>query len=188
MMKTLRIAIAVVATLLFSGLAFAPEARAQSTYCPAATFGTWNVTPTPGQWYLCLSSLQPALQMPPNSVLGTESNSGTPTNLAMPSSNGVNQALGWATGLGFTVVPIALKGTSASIGGSALTAGHCSSGTVTVTGVTTSMAIDTTPAAYPGDGVYWLAYVSGTNTITVKVCAAASVTPTATTYTLRILQ
>lgn len=34
-------------------------AHAQSNpYCPTATFGTYGVVPTPGQWMLCLNSFQ----------------------------------------------------------------------------------------------------------------------------------
>ncbi len=83
-----------------------------------------------------------------------------------------------------------LKGTSASIGGSALTAGNCASGTVPVTGSTTSMAVVVTPVTYPGDAYTWHGYVSATNTVTVKVCTnlAAGGTPTASAYIVRVIQ
>src|SRR5262249_41228506 len=66
--------------------------------------------------------------------------------------------------------PVNLTGTTGSIGGSALTAGNCASGTVGMTGATTSMAVETTPATYPGDQFFWKAYVSAAGTVTVKVC------------------
>lgn len=82
-----------------------------------------------------------------------------------------------------------LSGTTGSIGGSPLTAGSCSTGTVTVTGATTSMAIQVTPVTFPGAGFDWnRAYVSGTNTVTVQVCADLAGTPTASTYNVRVLQ
>jgi hypothetical protein len=86
-----------------------------------------------------------------------------------------------------TAASSALSGTSGSIGGSALTAGTCTSGTVTVTGATTSMAVVATPVTYPGDGAEWEGYVSAANTVTVKVCAIVAVTPTASAYNVRLL-
>jgi hypothetical protein len=80
----------------------------------------------------------------------------------------------------------ALKGATASIGGSALTAGQCSSGTVTITGVSTSMVPHAAPATYPGDGFIWETYVSAANTATVKVCAIVAGTPTASVYNVRV--
>lgn len=81
-----------------------------------------------------------------------------------------------------------LSGTSSSIGGSALLAGACSSGTATVTGATTSMVAQIDPNTYPGDGAIWEAYVSASNTVTVKVCAIVALTPTASTYNVRVFQ
>lgn len=82
-----------------------------------------------------------------------------------------------------------LKGTSASIGGGLLTAGTCASGTATVTGATTAMTT-TLPigATYPGDGFEIYSYVSAANTVTVKVCALVALTPTATTYSVAVIQ
>ncbi|CAG9256285.1 hypothetical protein [Paraburkholderia caribensis] len=80
-----------------------------------------------------------------------------------------------------------LSGTSSSIGGSALAAGACSSGTVSVAGSTTSMAVAAAPATYPGDGIFWHGYVSSAGTVTVKVCASVSATPTASAYNVRVI-
>jgi hypothetical protein len=91
----------------------------------------------------------------------------------------------------WTPLPLpTLTGTTASIGGSALTAGTCASGTVTVTGATTGMAVVVTPATYPGDACTWHGYVSAANTITVKVCTnlASGGTPTASVYNVRVIQ
>lgn len=81
-----------------------------------------------------------------------------------------------------------LSGTTGSIGGGALLAGACTSGTVAVTGSTTAMAVSASPVTYPGDGNYWLAYVSTAGTVTVKVCGAVAGTPTASTYNVRVSQ
>lgn len=89
---------------------------------------------------------------------------------------------------GTQIKPV-LTGTTGSIGGSSLAAGACSTGTATVTGVTSSMAIIATPAATPGAAFYQSPpYVSATNTVTVSICAAVAGTPTATTYAVRALQ
>jgi hypothetical protein len=79
-----------------------------------------------------------------------------------------------------------LAGTTGSIGGSLLTIGTCASGTATVSGATTSMVASASPVTYPGDGNYWLAYVSASNTVTVKLCAVATLTPTASAYNVRV--
>jgi len=81
-----------------------------------------------------------------------------------------------------------LSGTTGSLGGSALTAGTCSSTTVTISGATTSMTATASPSSDPGSGYYWLAFVSASNTVTVRICAAASGTPTSTTYNVRVIQ
>jgi|SRR5882672_2946489 len=88
---------------------------------------------------------------------------------------------------GTTILPN-LSGASGSIGGGALLAGACAVGTATVTGATTSMIALTDPVTYPGDGNTWEAYVSSSNTVTVKVCAIVAGTPIATTYNVRIIQ
>lgn len=83
---------------------------------------------------------------------------------------------------------ISLAGTSSSIGGSPLLAGACAAGTATVTGATTSMVALASPNTYPGDGAYWLAAVTSSNTVTVSVCGAIALTPTASTYNVRVLR
>lgn len=86
------------------------------------------------------------------------------------------------------ISPSPLTGTTGSIGGGALLAGACASGTVAVTGSTTAMAVVATPATYPGDGADWEGYVSTNGTVTVKVCAIVAVTPTASAYNVRVIQ
>ncbi|KTS01962.1 hypothetical protein SB2_28055 [Methylobacterium radiotolerans] len=81
-----------------------------------------------------------------------------------------------------------LAGTTASIGGSALAAGACASGTATIAGAKSGMAVAATPSTYPGDGIFWNGYVSAANTVTVKVCGAVASTPAASAYNVRVLQ
>ncbi len=86
------------------------------------------------------------------------------------------------------VALLAASATTSAIGGSLLAAGGCSSTAVSATGSTTAMAVQATPVTYPGDGNYWLAYVSAAGTVTVKVCAAIAGTPTSSAYNVRVLQ
>jgi len=81
-----------------------------------------------------------------------------------------------------------LSGTTGSIGGSALTAGQCASGTVSVSNSTTSMTVSVSPNTYPGDGFIPWGYVSANGTVTVKVCAELAGTPTSSTYNVRVIQ
>ncbi len=83
---------------------------------------------------------------------------------------------------------VTLTGTTGSIGGGVLLAGACASGTATVASSTTAMAVIATPVADPGDGATWMGFVSTNGTVTVKVCAIVGLTPTATTYNVRVIQ
>jgi hypothetical protein len=88
-----------------------------------------------------------------------------------------------------TPAPI-LSGTTSSIGGSSLAAGACVDGTASVTSSTASMAVAVSPAADPGTGFTWNAWVSAAGTVTVRVCnvSGASATPTASAYNVRVIQ
>lgn len=115
-----------------------------------------------------------------------------PNNLAGSSgqvleSQGTNTAPIWVSTstLGF---PVILAATSASLGGGLLTAGTCASNTTTVSGATTAMVALTDPVTYPGDGSIYDAYVSAANVVTVKVCAIVTVTPSASTYNIRVIK
>jgi len=83
-----------------------------------------------------------------------------------------------------------LTGTTGSVGGSALAAGACTTGTASVTGTTTSMAVAVSPASDPGTGFTWTAWVSAAGTVTARVCnvSGASATPTAVAYNVRAIQ
>jgi hypothetical protein len=87
-------------------------------------------------------------------------------------------------------VGMPLAGISGSIGGAALTAGQCTSGTVAITGATPSMAVSVSPAAgiSPGPGFVWQGYISSAGTVSVQVCAIAAGTPAGTTYNVRVIQ
>jgi hypothetical protein len=108
-------------------------------------------------------------------------------NPSSPANSKINLGCPLVDSTGATVKG-ALTGTTASLGGSALSAGSCTSGTVSVTGATTSMAVSVSPAADPGAGFSWMGFVSSSGTVTVRLCAIAAGTPTATTYNVRVIQ
>jgi hypothetical protein len=91
-------------------------------------------------------------------------------------------------------IGLVLTGTTGSIGGSALTAGACASGTASVAGATTGMSVSVSPAGGVDPtnsnalGVVWQGYVSAANTVTVKVCAPIAGTPAAAAYNVRVIQ
>ena len=85
-------------------------------------------------------------------------------------------------------VEIGLSGTTGSIGGSALSAGQCTTGKVSVTNAAISMPVAVSPSTWPGDGFSINAYVSALGIVTVKVCAIVAGTPNATKYNVRVLQ
>jgi len=82
-----------------------------------------------------------------------------------------------------------LKGTTASIGGGALLAGTCATGTATVTGAIVGhpVALSASDGTLPNALSTLAASVTATNTVTVQVCAIAAVTPTAVTYNVTVL-
>jgi hypothetical protein len=80
-----------------------------------------------------------------------------------------------------------LKGTSAALGGSALSAGASTSSTVSVPGATAGMAAIATPTTYPGDAFRWAAYVSTAGVVTVTVVAESAGTPTSSVYNVRVI-
>jgi hypothetical protein len=84
----------------------------------------------------------------------------------------------------------ALSSTTGSVGGTALAAGQCASGTLAIAGATTAMAVTTSPAGgiSPGTGFVWQGYVNAPGNVTVQVCAITPGTPTATTYNVRVVQ
>lgn len=79
-----------------------------------------------------------------------------------------------------------LTGVTGSISG-AVTIGTCDSGTASITGARNTMAVSIAPTTYPGDGVVWYGYVSTNDVVTVKVCGLSALSPTATTFQVRVL-
>ena len=122
----------------------------------------------------------PNSTMPANSIGGNANGATAITQAA--SDNSTNIATD-----AFVKSNLPLAGSTGSIGGSALAAGACANGTVSVTGATTSMAVVATPTTYPGDGMDWRTYVSSSGVVTVKVCAVIAGTPTASTYNVRLI-
>lgn len=85
-------------------------------------------------------------------------------------------------------IALDLTSTTNNIGGSALLAGACASATQAVASAATTMVAVASPNTYPGDGIYWTAYVSSAGNVTIKVCAAVAATPTTSTYNIRVIQ
>ena len=83
-----------------------------------------------------------------------------------------------------------LSGTTGSIGGAALGAGSCTSGTVAVAGaaVGTPVVVSASDGSLPNGLTTLSAAVSAANTVTVQVCAVGAVTPKAVTYNVRVVQ
>lgn len=100
-----------------------------------------------------------------------------------PSFNG---ATPWDSA-NFTPPAPILSGLTGNIGGGLLVVGACTQGTASVAGASVGMVAAANPNTYPGDGLTWRAYVSTANVVTVKVCAVVAVTPTATTYNVRVV-
>ncbi len=93
-----------------------------------------------------------------------------------------------ATGA-WTALPVAaLSGTTAAMGGSAMTVGQTITATATVTGATTAMVAACSPATYPGDGFVWDAYVSAANTVTARLTCVLADTPTSSAYNVRVIK
>jgi hypothetical protein len=82
------------------------------------------------------------------------------------------------------ITTAALTGTTGSIGGSALTAGTCTTGTASVTGAVVGhpVAVSASDGSLPNGFVILSAAVTSTNTVTVQLCATASVTPVPKAY------
>lgn len=81
-----------------------------------------------------------------------------------------------------------LAGDTDPLGGGALLAGACASTMVAIGDAAAGMVAIANPTDYPGDGIYWKAYVSGANEVTVKACAAVAATPVETVYHVKVLK
>jgi hypothetical protein len=86
-------------------------------------------------------------------------------------------------------VGLVLRGTTGRIGGSALVAGQCLSGSANIRGADPSMVVIPSPAGVdPGDQFVVRAFVSSPGVILVKVCALEAGTPSRAKYNIRVLQ
>ncbi len=83
-----------------------------------------------------------------------------------------------------------LSGMTAVIGGSALGAGACTTGTAAVAGATigTPVNVSASDGSLPSGLVMLRAAVTSASTVTVQVCAVGAVTPAAVSYNVRVVQ
>lgn len=81
-----------------------------------------------------------------------------------------------------------LSASTISFGNAALLAGQCTSTVTSVPGATTAMSVVSSPQTYPGDGAEWESYISSAGNVTTKVCALVGLTPTASVYSIRVIQ
>ncbi len=77
-----------------------------------------------------------------------------------------------------------LSGTTGSIGGAALTAGSCTTGAASVAGAIVGhpVSVSASDGTLPNGLIILSAAVTSSDTVTVQLCATASVTPAANTY------
>lgn len=145
----------------------------------------WAVGTTPVQYLRTLNTSGII-----GTVVGSSTNASSTTNIVAGSTANLtgNGSPICTTATGCAATTTKLTGTTGSIGGGALLAGACASGTVSITGLTTAMVIHATPVTFPGDGFWWEAYNSAGTTATIKVCASIAGTPTASNYNVRVLQ
>jgi len=145
--------------------------------------------------FLTFAVSETILMRAQNSSSSASNGSGAPTGACISGSSYIDSSTGngWAcTGSAWqkTSSLSVLVGTTGSIGGSLLTAGLCSTGTVSITGATPGMPV--VVSASDGTNIPVLgADISGTvtssGTVTVSVCAIVSLTPTSKTYNVRVI-
>ena len=132
-------------------------------------------------WNGTTATLRAALDLNGLSLPG--STSGTSV-LQAPATGGVTNTLPQVAG----PLTVALSATSAIITPGALATDTCNAATTTtVTGATTSMAVVASPGTDIGDGAYWKAWVSGANTVSIKVCVTLALTPNPAAYAIRVI-
>ncbi len=99
-----------------------------------------------------------------------------------------------ATAYSLAGTPLALRsilvGTTGSIGGGLLTAGNCATGTATVTGAVVGNPVSwsTSDGTLPSPLAIISAAVTSTNTVSLQVCAVATLTPASKTYNVSVVQ
>jgi hypothetical protein len=82
-----------------------------------------------------------------------------------------------------------IAGLTGSIGGGALTAGTCTTGTATITGVLpgSPVAVSASDGTLPDPLIVLRGAVTAADTVTVQLCAISAVTPAAKTYNVRVI-
>jgi hypothetical protein len=99
----------------------------------------------------------------------------------------------FAVQIGNSANPLVVNGvtpiTTASIGGSSITAGGCNYATSTLAAgsVSSSTAFITTPKTDPGPSVVWESYAANATQVVTKLCALITVTPVAAVYTIKAI-
>ena len=103
---------------------------------------------------------------------------------------GPNGACSFPNGLTASNFSGILSGKTGSLGGAALAAGSCASGTAAVAGATVGVpvAVSASDGSLPSGLTMLSAAVTSTGTVTVQVCAVSAVTPKAVSYNVRVLQ
>ena len=93
----------------------------------------------------------------------------------------------WTVPTGTTPAP--LVATSAAFAPGAMTTQTCAQQNTTVATATTAMVAAVSPVTAPASGFVWSASVSATNTVTINLCnlTTGTLTPTSTTYNIRVL-
>ena|ERR1700748_1459209 len=100
----------------------------------------------------------------------------------------LNYGIAARAGIVFPPSTPALSGTTGNIGGSLLAVGGCSTGTVSIPGARIGMSVTASPNTFPGTGYLDFAYVSANDIVTVGICAIIIGVPTASTYSVRVMQ
>ena len=120
-------------------------------------------------------------------LLNPQTNQGTVTAVTatapLVSSGGATPNLSCPT----CVTAQTLSGTTGSIGGTALTAGSCTQGTAAVTGAKVGhpVSVSASDGTLPNGFIILSAAVTSSDTVTVQLCATASVTPATNTYNVQ---
>lgn len=78
------------------------------------------------------------------------------------------------------------SGVTGAIGGSEIFQGGVFTTSVAIVGVTVGMAVTVTPRTFPGNGAFWLGYVSAPGVVTVKVGATIAMTVAASIYDIQV--
>jgi len=125
----------------------------------------------------------------------TQNGNGAPSGSCVSGSTYTDSSTGYAWSCKASVWVLGatsgmMTGTTGAIGGGALLAGACASGTATVTGAAVGMPTIATPSDgtnIAALGTSITATVTATNTVTVNVCALLALTPTSKAYSVRVL-